>query len=309
MLRIKGTYSASVTPINSDLTINKELFLEHCKFLLAQGSDGLAVFGTTGEANSLNLDEKIDTLNYLIDNNINSEKLIPGIGQCSVKDTVKLSKIAAKLKVKAVLVLPPFYYKNFQEEGVVDFYKRVFEDTGENSLNYILYNIPQVSGVEISISIIEKLIRLYPDNIIGMKDSSGNLDNMLRIIKYVNNFSVFSGSDSLALKVCKQGGAGAITATSNITARLLSYILNNYQDENKIENFQILQELQVKIRNTLFSSEPISSLKAYFSVKNKDLNWNRVLPPLTPVSNPDDDKTVIALIELVKKMEELLPNT
>ncbi len=309
MLRIKGAYSASVTPINSDLTINKELFLEHCKFLLAQGSDGLAVFGTTGEANSLNLDEKIDTLNYLIDNNISSEKLIPGIGQCSVKDTVKLSKIAAKLKVKAVLVLPPFYYKNFQEEGVVDFYKRVFEDTGENSLNYILYNIPQVSGVEISISIIEKLIRLYPDNIIGMKDSSGNLDNMLRIIKYVNNFSVFSGSDSLALKVCKQGGAGAITATSNITARLLSYILNNYQDENKIENFQILQELQVKIRNTLFSSEPISSLKAYFSVKNKDLNWNRVLPPLTPVSNPDDDKTVIALIELVKKMEELLPNT
>ena len=309
MLRMKGTYAASLTPVNSDRTINKELFLEHCKYLLAQGADGLAIFGTTGEANSFNLDEKIETLNYLVDNNINSEKLIPGTGQCSIKDTVKFSQIAAKLKVKGVLVLPPFYYKNLQEEGVVDYYKNVFEDTGENSLNYVLYNIPQVSGVEITISIIEKLIHSFPDNVVGIKDSSGNIDNMLRIIKSIDNFSLFSGSDSLALKVCKQGGAGAITATSNITTKLLSYILNNYQDENKIENFQLLQDLQVKIRDTLFSSEPISALKAYFSVKNNDLNWNRVLPPLTAINNPKDDKTVIGLIELVKKIDELLPNS
>tara|TARA_B100001123_G_C15218281_1_gene990169 strand:- start:151 stop:1080 length:930 start_codon:yes stop_codon:yes gene_type:complete len=309
MHKIYGTYSAALTPINDDCSINKELFLQHCNNLLKQGVDGLAIFGTTGEANSFSMDEKIEAINYLIDNKITPEKLIPGTGQCSIKDTVKLSKIAAKLNVKGVLVLPPFYYKNVQEEGVVEYFKKVVEEAGENSLRYILYNIPQVSGVAISINIIEKLIHLFPDNFVGMKDSSGDLDNMLRIIKSIENFSLFSGSDILALKVCKQGGAGAITATSNISGKLLAYILNNYKEEANIENFEALQDLQVKIRDTLFASEPISTLKAFLSIKNNEESWNRVVPPLITINNPNDHKTVIGLLELTKKMDDLLSHT
>ncbi len=309
MHKIYGTYCAALTPINSDRSINKELFLNHCKHLLAEGVDGLAVFGTTGEANSFSMSEKIEAINYLIDNNVKAEKLIPGIGQCSIKDTIALSQMAAKLNVKGVLVLPPFYYKNVQDEGVINYFKKVVEETGENSLQYILYNIPQVSGVAISINIIEKLIHLFPDNFVGMKDSSGDLDNMLRIIKSIENFSLFSGSDILALKVCKQGGAGAITATSNISGKLLAYILNNYKEEANIENFEALQDLQVQIRDTLFASEPISSLKAFLSIKNNEESWNRVVPPLIAINNPSDHKTVIGLLELTKKMDDLLSHT
>ena len=250
MHKINGVFSAALTPINEDYSINLILYLSHCQWLLKQNLTGLGIFGTTGEANSFNVDQKIQALEFLIDNNINSNQLIPGTGHCSVNDTVRFTKKCSALNVRAVLVLPAFFYKGVSDEGVIEYYKRVIEEVGDNDLQYILYNIPQTSGVTITFEVIEKLMKLYPSNVIGMKDSSGNLDNMLKITKIFNEFSLFSGSDSLALKVCKHGGAGAITATSNISGRLLSYIINNYKDESSIENFYELQILQEKIRKT-----------------------------------------------------------
>jgi len=309
MHKIQGTYCAALTPINSDYSINKELFLKHCKNLLSKGLDGLAIFGTIGEANSFNVNEKIEAIHYLIDNGINPDEIIPGTGQCSVTDTVLLSKEVSQLKVKGVLVLPAFFYKNVKDDGIVEYYKQIVEGVGDENLHYVLYNIPQVSGIKINISILERLINLFPNNIIGMKDSSGDLDNMLQVIKSISDFSLFSGSDSLALKVCQYGGAGAITATSNISGKLLSYLINNHENESNIENFQELQNLQVQIRSTLFNKEPISALKAFLSVKNNDQNWNRVTPPLNTIIEPQKDKTVIALIELIKNMEQILSNS
>ena len=127
MHKIHGTYCAALTPLNTDYSINKELFLEHCNSLLSEGLDGLAIFGTTGEGNSFNVNEKIEAVNYLIDNNIGADKLIPGTGLCSIRDTVVYSKEVAKLKVKAILVLPAFYYKNVSNEGIIEFYQRVIE--------------------------------------------------------------------------------------------------------------------------------------------------------------------------------------
>ena len=122
-------------------------------------------------------------------------------------------------------------------------------------------------------------------------------------------FSLFSGSDSLALKVVKHGGAGAITATSNISAKLLSFIINNYKEEFTIDNFKELQLLQEQIRKTLFTHEPISALKAFMSVKYRNYEWNRINPPLIKISNPENHKTIIGLIELIDKMDQLVPVT
>ena len=309
MHKIHGTFCAALTPLSTDYTINKELFFQHCNNLLLDGLDGLAIFGTTGEGNSFDVQEKIEAINYLIDNNINPDQLIPGTGLCSIRDTVIYTKAIAKLKVKAVLVLPAFYYKNVSNDGVIEFYKRVVEEVGDSDLKYILYNIPQVSGVSIGFEVIEQLIKLFPNNVVGMKESSGNLDNMLKITKYFNDFSLFSGSDSLALKVCQRGGAGAITATSNISGKLLYYIINNYKNESDITNFQLLQKLQVKIRETLFTHEPISTLKAFLSVNNNNESWNKVNPPLMKILYPKDHKTVISLIELIKNMDVLLASS
>ena len=307
MHKIKGVFSAVLTPINEDYSINLNSYLSHCQWLLKQNLTGLGIFGTTGEANCFNIEEKIQALEFLIDNNISPNLLIPGTGQCSIRDTVKFTKKCSVLKVRAVLVLPAFFYKGVSEEGVIDYYKRVIEEVQDNNLQYILYNIPQTSGVPITFDIIEKLIKLYPNNVVGMKDSSGDLDNMLKVTKFFNDFSLFSGSDSLALKVTKHGGAGAITATTNISGRLLSFIINNYKKEYEIDNFEELQLLQEKIRQTLFTHEPVSALKAFMSVKLNKSEWNRVNPPLQKIENPEHHKTIISLMELIKKMDELVP--
>ena len=307
MLKIKGVFSAALTPINKDYSINTHLFFLHCKRLLTEGLDGLGLFGTTGEANAFNVEEKIKGIEYLINSNISSDVLIPGTGHCSITDTIKFTKKCSELKVRAVLVLPAFFYKEVSDEGVIEYYKRVIEEVGDNKLHYILYHIPQTSGVSITFNVIDKLLKLYPNNVVGMKDSSGNIDNMLKVTKFFNGFSLFSGSDSLALKVTKHGGAGAITATSNISGRLLSFIINHYKEESSIDNFQELLVLQEKIRQTLFTHEPVSALKAFMSVKYNKHEWNRVNPPLYKIDSPQNDKTVIGLIELIKKMDELVP--
>lgn len=309
MHKINGVFSAALTPINEDYSINLNLYLSHCQRLLKQNLTGLSIFGTTGEANSFNVDEKIIALEFLIANNISPDQLMPGTGQCSISDTVRFTKKCSFHKVRAVLVLPAFYYKGVSDEGVIEYYRRVIEEVGDNKLLYILYHIPKVSGVPITFDVIDKLIKLYPNNVVGMKDSSGDLDNMLKITKFFNGFSLFSGSDSLALKVTKHGGAGAITAASNISGRLLSFIINNYKDESLIDNLQELQVLQEKIRQTLLTHQPVSALKAFMSVKYSKNEWNRVNPPLIKINNPKNHKTVISLMELIKKMEELVPAT
>ena len=308
MHKISGVYSAALTPINRDLSINKDLYLRHCQYLMKQGHDGLAIFGTTGEANSFSIKEKCNTIDFLISNKIDPKILIPGTGSSSVDDSIFMTKHSVKHGVKAVLLLPPFYYKNVSDEGIINFFKKIIESVGVSDFKYILYNIPQNSKVEINFKVLEQLLKLYPENIVGIKDSSGNIDNMFKMIKYFDNLAVFCGHDGLALRVCRRGGAGAITAGSNIAGKLLSFIVHNYKRESEIENFSDLQSLMEQIRETLTTSEPISTMKAYFSLIDNIEEWNLLMPPLRKIDDPSNHKTVVGLIELVNKINKLIPS-
>ena len=163
-----------------------------------------------------------------------------------------------------------------------------------------------MSGVNIDLNIIEKLIYKYPENIVGIKDSSGDSDNMIKMIKIFKDFAVFTGSDSLALKAVRSGGAGAITATAYISGKLLNFIIKSQKEESSISKLLELQNLQEEIRSNVFHHQPISSLKAYISVRDDYPEWNRLLPPLIPLQDPSNNTTVISLHELIKKMNLLL---
>ena len=156
---------------------------------------------------------------------------------------------------------------------------------------------------------IETLLKTYPNNVVGLKDSTGNLDNMLKTIKYFNDFSVFCGNGALALHTSKRGGAGAITGDANITAKLLSFIIHNFKDEKSIENFSDLQSLMENIRNVLGSHEQVSLLKAYYSVADNMPEWNKLMPPLVNIENPKDNKHVTALLDLVEQIDTLIPSS
>ena len=309
MHNISGVFSAALTPVRKDLSINQDLYLRHCQHLMRQGHDGLAIFGTTGEANSFSIKEKKDTLEFLLSNRIDPKILIPGTGSSSLNDAIEMTKHAATYKVKAVLLLPPFYYKNVSDEGVINYYRHIIEKVGINEMQYILYHIPQNSYVPINFKIIEMLLKLYPKNIVGLKDSSGDSDRMMKVIKYFDNFAVFCGHDSLALNVVKRGGAGAITAGTNVCGKLLSFIIKNYKNENQINNFSELQKLLIQIRQVITSHEPISLMKAYFSIVDNISEWNNVLPPLKKIHEPQNHKSVLILNELIKKIDPLIANS
>ena len=309
MHKIAGVFSATLTPIKKDLSINQDLFLRHCQYLMSQGHDGLAIFGTTGEANSLSIQEKKDNLEFLLLNRIDPKVLIPGTGSSSVNDAIEMTRHAVNNKVRAILLLPPFYYKNVSEEGIINYYRHIIETVGNNDTQYLLYHIPQNTYVPISFKIIEILLKFYPNNIVGLKDSSGDHDRMLKMVKYFNNFSIFCGHDSLALSIYKRGGAGAITAGTNVCGKLLSFIIKNYKKESEIENFAEMQKLLEQIRQVITSHEPISLMKAYFSIVDNIMDWNNVLPPLKKLENPENQKLVLILKELVKKIDPLITNS
>ena len=309
MHKVSGVYCAAITPINHDYSVNKDLYLRHCQSLMKKGLDGLVLFGTNGEASSFSIQEKIECIQFLTDNKIDPQVMITGTGSSSLREAIELNKFSSNIGVKASLLLPPFYFKNVKDDGVLEYYRRVIEETGNNDFKFLLYNIPQHSGVTINFNIIETLLKTYPNNVVGLKDSTGNLDNMLKTIKYFNDFSVFCGNGALASHTSKRGGAGAITGDANITAKLLSFIIHNFKDEKSIENFSDLQSLMENIRNVLGSHEQVSLLKAYYSVADNMPEWNKLMPPLVSIDNPEDNKHVTALLDLVGQIDTLIPSS
>ena len=306
MFKISGAYCAVLTPLNNNLSINNNLHLRHCQSLMQKGLDGLAIFGTNGEASSFSIKQKIHSIEFLLENRIDASNLIIGSGSASLEDAIELTNFSVKIGAKASLLIPPFYFKNVSDDGVISYYRNVIEQTGDNNFKFLLYNIPQHSGVTINFNIIENLLKIYPNNVVGLKDSTGNMDNMLKTIKYFNEFAVLCGNGAMALHTTKRGGAGAITGDANITAKLLSFIIHNFKKEKEIDNFDAIQSLIENIRNVLSSHEQISLLKAYYSIADNIEEWNNVMPPLKRIDNPLNNKQVIALLDLVGQIDTLV---
>ena len=309
MFKITGAYCAVLTPLDNNLSINNNLHLRHCQSLMQKGLDGLTIFGTNGEASSFSINQKIHSIEFLLENRIDASNLIIGSGAASLEDAMELTNFSVKIGAKASLLIPPFYFKSVTDDGVISYYRNVIEQTGDNNFKFLLYNIPQHSGVTINFNIIENLLKFYPNNVVGLKDSTGNMDNMLKTIKYFNEFAVFCGNGAMALHTTKRGGAGAITGDANITAKLLSFIIHNFKREKEIDNFDTIQSLIENIRNVLSSHEQISLLKAYYSIADNIEEWNNVMPPLKRIDNPSNNKQIIALLDLVGQIDTLVTSS
>ena len=246
------------------------------------------------------------SMESFIKKGFNPSKLLPGTGLTSMQETIQLSNFAKKLQMSGVLVLPSYYYSNPTDQGIIDYYSNIVESVCEDDFNVLLYHIPQTSGVSINLNIIENLIKRYPNNIVGIKDSENNLNKMTEIIDTFPNFKVFSGSDSLALPVIKKGAVGAITATANISVQLLSFIVKNAKNEEMKVNLEKAHFLQDKIRKIVFSQEQISFMKALMHIQNKDSSWETIMPPLIPLDNDKGNQNINETINLLNEMKNLL---
>jgi len=293
-LKFSGVLSPVLTPFTKDLKPDSRRLVKLCHWLSSQNV-ALVLFGTTSEANSLSLEEKISLLDDLIDAGINPSLLMPGTGCCSLTETVQLTSHAVKLGCKGTLMLPPFFYKDISDDGLLRSYAETIERVGNSALKIYLYHIPPVSGVSISLDLIERLIIRYPNVIVGVKDSSGNWENTQSILeRQWDDFRVFAGSEHFLLQTMRAGGAGCISATANINPNA---IYNLYK-EWKSDRADNLQEQLNQVRTVLESYPMIPALKSVISYYSNHPDWTIVRPPFISLEKETQK-------ELIQKLKSL----
>ncbi len=271
----KAVYSAVLTPFKKDLTIDTKLFISHCEFLL-KNNISLAPLGTTGEANSVSISEKVDLIKTIANSDLPKEKIIIGTGNTSFVDAAILTKTAVENKIYSVLLLPPFYYKNVSDEGVYQYYKEIINTVKSTSLRIFLYNIPQVSGVTISIDLVNRLKKEFSDTITGIKDSSGNFENTKKY-KEIKNFIVYPGSEKFLYDGLHIGCSGCISATTNVNIEAAKLI--NSFDKSDGESIN----KKIKSVRDVFEKYPVIPALKATKIK-EDSNWSNIRPPLVALT-------------------------
>jgi len=297
--RLSGVLSPVITPFDEQLAPDAKRLARQCHWLLSQDT-GLAVFGTNSEANSLSTDEKIELLDSLVADGVDPYRMMPGTGCCALTDTVKLTRHAVELGCAGVLMLPPFYYKEVSDDGLFRSYAEVIERIGSDALQIYLYHIPPISNVSLSLDLVERLITAYPDNLAGIKDSSGDWTNTESMLERGwDGFQVFAGSESFLLRVMRAGGAGCISATANVNPAAINDLYCNWQADNAGEKQQALDEL----RSIVQSFPMIPALKAIVADYSGDSAWSRVRPPLVEL----DNKQVASLTQQLRAAGFAMP--
>lgn len=274
---LKGVIAPIVTPFNADGDIAIDIWVEHAFWVLDQGAHYLSPFGTTGEALSISIDQRMVGLEALIDAGISPNILMPGTGLTSVADTIALTKHASDLGVRAVMILPSFFYTDASEAGQFYYFESLLKGIGNSELKICLYNIPKNTGVPISPNLAGSLCRAYPHNFVAYKDSTGSWKNTSSVIKSAVGLAVFPGTETLMEKAMQNGGAGCISASMNLNARAIRSVFEAILvgDENKrdISNLRVF-------RQSLQNAELIPAIKSVLSVKCRDPRWLNLKPPL-----------------------------
>ena len=285
MSKIKGIYAAGMSILNEDLSLNIEKTILHSEKIIDQGCHGVAIFGSTGQAQLIPVAEKVSLLNKLSLSRYKKNFLI-GTGMNSLGETINLMKISFSLGFDKFLIMPPAYYK-YADEDVIKFYSKIVEALPKCEI--VLYNFEKLCGYKFSIECIEELVKMFPDQIIGVKDSTYNLFENLKI----KNFSILPGSELKLLKGLELGCSGIITATCNVTANLSRKVYDDFFSKNK----QSSNKKLCNVRSAFDNYNLISGLHSFYSQENKI--YENLLPPLRLLSQNEKNN----LINILKGLD------
>ncbi len=284
MSLLKGIYAASMSVLNDDLTLNIDKTIEHSEMVIENGCHGAAIFGSTGQAQLIPVAEKIKLLNKISTNKY-KDNFIIGTGLNSLGEIINLMRVATSLNLEKFLIMPPAFYK-YSDEDVFNFYSKIIESIPNAKI--VLYNFEKLCGYKFSVECVEKLVKNFPDQIVGVKDSSYNLFESLKI----DNFFVMPGSESKLLKGLELGCSGIITATCNATSKLARKVYDDFKEGKE-------QEVNTKlcdVRGTFEKYNLISGLHTFF--KHKDSIYENLLPPLRILNKEEE-------FDLLNNLEKL----
>ena len=284
MKKIKGIYAASMSVFNDDLSLNIFKTINHAEQIIEQGCHGVAIFGSTGQAQLISISEKISLLNELSKSKYQDKYLI-GTGINSLSETINIMRVARSLNFNDFLIMPPAYYK-YGDSEVIEFYSRLVDAVPESKI--VLYNFEKLCGYKFSIECVEELVKRFPKQIVGVKDSSYNLYENLKI----DNFSIMPGSELKLLKGLELGCDGIITATCNVTANLSRKVYDDFNEKK----LQTTNEILCKVRSTFDQFNLISGLHSFMS--DQDEIYKNVIPPVSLLNEKDKKKLVEDLSKL-----------
>ena len=281
----RGVYAASLSVLNKDLTLNVEATISHAENLIKNGLHGCFFFGSTGMSQLISKNEKMELISK-ISTHKQRKHFYLGTGCNSLNENIELIKYASEFNFNTILLMPSAYYVGNSDEGVFEFYKKIILACPK--IKIVIYNFQKLSGYIFSIDAITKLVKSFPKNIIGVKDSSYNLYENLKI----KNFLIFPGSEAKLLKGLQKGSSGVISAVTNSTHSLARKVFDDF--ENKMP--QTKNDQLIGVRETFDGYNLISALHSFHSIK--DENYKNILPPLTLLSEQK-------LKELIEKLNKL----
>jgi 4-hydroxy-tetrahydrodipicolinate synthase len=292
--RIEGILSPVLTPFKPNLEPDVARYIAHCKWLVSNNV-GLAIFGTNSEAASLSVPERQALLDKLLEAGVPANRMMPGTGACSISDAVTLTKHAVEGGAAGCLMLPPFYYKGVSDEGLFAYYSEVIERVANDKLKVYLYHIPAVSGVPITLKLIEMLRKRYPDTVVGVKDSSGVWDNTKAMIDNfaAGGFDVFPGSELPLSQALAIGGVGCISATANINPAAIHAVFAEFKANGTTPKMAELQAKIDAVRKVIQAHQMISLMKRVAAEFSGQSQWSTVRPPLVKM-NEATAQTVLA---------------
>ncbi len=276
MSEIKGIYAASLSILDNNLALNVDKTIQHAENLIDMGCHGVAVFGSTGQSQLISVSEKIQLINSLSKSN-HKDKYLIGTGLNSLSETINFMKISKSLNFYKFLIMPPAYYK-YKDEDVINYYSRIVEEV--NDCRIVLYNFEKLCGYKFSKECVEELVKKFPKQIVGVKDSSYNLFEVLKI----KNFSVLPGSEVKLLRGLELGCSGIITATCNVTAALARKVYDDFHQGKG----QTVNKKLCNVRKVFDQFNLIAGLHTFLS--KKDNSYKNILPILSLLSKNDEKK-------------------
>ena len=283
-MAIKGIYAASMSVFNKNLSLDIDSTIKHAEKLIKDGCHGVVIFGSTGQAQLISSEEKKKLIGKLCDSKFKNNFII-GTGDNSLNENIGLMKYSLNNGMDRFLIMPPAYYK-YGNDGAYSFYANIIQQVPDSKI--ILYNFEKLSGYAFSIEVVEKLVKNFSQQIVGLKDSTYNLYENLKI----PNFSIFPGTETKLLKGLELGCSGIISAICNVTATLARRVYDDFNNKKK----QSYNEKLCAIRKVFDNYNLISSLHSFMSVEHE--KYNTVLPPLAILSDIQHKELMLKLKNL-----------
>lgn len=286
--------AASLTPIRNDSSIDSERFASHVNWLLDSGCDAAVLFGTTGEGNSFSVGERKEAVDSLLEAGVAPTRLVVGTGCCALPDTLELTNHALARGINSVLVLPPFYYKTASDQGIFDTFAKLIADIDDSRLKIILYHFPKMAVVSFSPELIAKLVESFPEQIVGIKDSTGDQAHTQMLNERFPTLDVYAGSEMFLLDYLRSGGVGCISATANVTAELAAQVRDAI-DSADADSLQ----MRLSAVRSAFEQFPLTgALKGYLALESLDDDWTNVREPLSCLDRSQVADLALALSDL-----------